>query len=142
MPLLAARARPARRPAAGAPRAAELTAELVELLRGAPELVVYGREEEALARVRAADRELVRLGRRDALAAGLADGLVVLVAGATTVGVLAVAVAAHDAGHARPRARRDARAARAVVVRGGRSASRPPRGSCRDARAPGGASSS
>ena len=76
----------------------ELTAELVELLRGAPELVAYGREEDALARIRAADRELVRLGRRDALAAGIADSLTVLVAGLTTVGVLAVAVAAHDAG--------------------------------------------
>jgi thiol reductant ABC exporter CydC subunit len=76
----------------------ELAAELVELLRGAPELVAYGREEEALARVRAADRELVRLARRDALVAGLADALAVLVAGLTTVAVLAVAVAAHDAG--------------------------------------------
>ena len=76
----------------------ELTAELVELLRGAPELVAYGREDDALARVRAADRELVRLGRRDALVAGLADALSILVAGLTTVGVLAVAVAAHDVG--------------------------------------------
>jgi ATP-binding cassette subfamily C protein CydC len=76
----------------------ELTAELVELLRGAPELVAFGREEDALARVREADRELVRLGRRDALVAGLADALSILVAGLTTVGVLAVAVAAHDAG--------------------------------------------
>jgi thiol reductant ABC exporter CydC subunit len=48
--------------------------------------------------VRHADRELVRLGRRDALVAGLADALSVLVAGLTTVGVLVVAVAAHDAG--------------------------------------------
>jgi thiol reductant ABC exporter CydC subunit len=76
----------------------ELTAELVELLRGAPELVAFGREEDALARVREADRELVRLGRRDAFVAGLADALLILVAGLTTVGVLAVAVAAHDAG--------------------------------------------
>lgn len=76
----------------------ELTAELVELLRGAPELVAYGREEDALKRVRHADRELVRLGRRDALVAGLADALSVLVAGLTTVGVLVVAVSAHDAG--------------------------------------------
>jgi ATP-binding cassette, subfamily C, bacterial CydC len=76
----------------------ELTAELVELLRGAPELVAYGREEDALARVRAADSELVRLGRRDALAAGAADALTILVAGATAAGVLAVAVSAHDAG--------------------------------------------
>ena len=77
---------------------AELTAELVELLRGAPELVAYGREDETLARVRAADAELARLGRRDALVAGLADSLSALVAGLTAVGVLAVAVSAHDAG--------------------------------------------
>jgi thiol reductant ABC exporter CydC subunit len=76
----------------------ELTAELVELLRGAPELVAFGREEDALARIREADRELVRLGQRDALVAGLADALSILVAGLTTVGVLAVAVAAHDVG--------------------------------------------
>jgi ATP-binding cassette subfamily C protein CydC len=76
----------------------ELTAELVELLRGAPELVAYGREEETLAQVRRADAELVRLGRRDALVAGLADALSILVAGVTAAGVLAVAVAAHDVG--------------------------------------------
>ena len=76
----------------------ELHAELVELLRGAPELVVYGREEETLHRVRETDRELVRLARRDALAAGVADGLGLLVTGATVVAVLAVAVSAHAAG--------------------------------------------
>src|SRR5262249_8842403 len=59
-------------------------AELVETLRGAPELVVYGREEEALDRVHLADRALARLTRRDALAAGVADGLGILVTGATT----------------------------------------------------------
>jgi ATP-binding cassette subfamily C protein CydC len=75
-----------------------LTAELVELLRGAPELVAYGRAEDALARIDAADAELVTLGRRDALVAGLADALLILLAGLTTVGVLAVAVAAHAAG--------------------------------------------
>jgi len=77
---------------------AALTAGLVELLRGAPELVAYGRERETTERVRAADAQLVRLARRDALAAGAADGLTLLVAGLTTVGVLAVAVSAHDAG--------------------------------------------
>jgi thiol reductant ABC exporter CydC subunit len=75
-----------------------LTAELVEILRGAPELVAFGREEDAAERVRRADGELVRLARRDALAAGVADSLSLLVAGATTVGVLAAAVAAHDTG--------------------------------------------
>jgi ATP-binding cassette subfamily C protein CydC len=76
---------------------AELTADLVELFRGAPELVAYGREEETLERVRRADRELARLDRRNALAAGVADALSILVAGLTVAGVLAVAVAAHDA---------------------------------------------
>ncbi len=74
----------------------QLTAELVEVLRGAPELVAYGREEETLRRVQAADRELARLARRDALAAGLAEALSILVVGATVAGVLAVAVAAHE----------------------------------------------
>jgi len=74
----------------------ELTAELIELLRGAPELVAFGREQDALARVRDADRDLVRLGRRDAFLAGIADALSVLVAGLTAVGVLALAVTAHD----------------------------------------------
>ena len=75
----------------------ELTAELVELLRGAPELAAYGREDETLARIRALDGELARLGRRDALVSGLGDALTVLIAGLTVVGVLAVAVSAHDA---------------------------------------------
>ena len=76
----------------------ELTADLVEVLRGAPELVAYGREDDAITRVRAADAELVRLGRRDALVAGAADALMILVAGATVAGVLAVALDAHAAG--------------------------------------------
>jgi ATP-binding cassette subfamily C protein CydC len=76
----------------------ELAAEVVELLRGAPELVLFGQEEATLARIRAADRELDRLARRDALAAGLADALSILVAGLTAAAVLAVAVSAHDAG--------------------------------------------
>jgi ATP-binding cassette, subfamily C, bacterial CydC len=75
----------------------ELTAELVEVLRGAPELVAYGREAETLARIRARNAELARLGRRDALAAGVSDGLSILIAGLTVAGVLAVAVAAHEA---------------------------------------------
>jgi ATP-binding cassette, subfamily C, bacterial CydC len=76
----------------------ELTAELVELLRSAPELVVYGREEATLDGIEALDDELTRLGRRDAFVAGLGDALTVLVAGTTVAGVLAVSVAATDAG--------------------------------------------
>ncbi len=76
----------------------ELTADLVELLRGAPELVAFGRDQETVARIRAADAELVRLGRRDAFAGGAVEALVLLVAGATVAGVLAAAVDAHSAG--------------------------------------------
>jgi ABC-type transport system involved in cytochrome bd biosynthesis fused ATPase/permease subunit len=56
---------------------AELTAELIELTRGAPELVAFGSERAALDRVRSADSALVALGRRDALAtgAGLVGGV-------------------------------------------------------------------
>jgi len=76
----------------------ELAGELSEILRGAPELAAYGREDDAFARIAAADAELRRLARRDAYVAGLAESASVLVAGLTLVGVLALAVAAHDAG--------------------------------------------
>ncbi len=76
----------------------ELTSEIVDLLRAAPELVVYGAEARTLERIRSADRELDRLARRDAAAGGLGDALSILVAGLTVVGVLAVSVQAHAAG--------------------------------------------
>jgi ATP-binding cassette subfamily C protein CydC len=75
-----------------------LSAELVELLRGAPELVVYGREEETLRRFRERDDALSRLAHRDALAAGTADALGIVATGLTTVAVLAVAISAHASG--------------------------------------------
>jgi ATP-binding cassette subfamily C protein CydC len=76
----------------------ELSTELVELLRGAPELAVNGAGADALARVATADRALVGVARRSAFTGGLADGLGLAVAGATVVAVLALAVAAHAAG--------------------------------------------
>ncbi|MGO9886643.1 MAG: thiol reductant ABC exporter subunit CydC [Solirubrobacteraceae bacterium] len=76
----------------------QLSAELIESLRGAPELVAFGADEAALDRVRAADRVLVKLARRDALTVGLGDGLELLVTGLTVAGVLAVAIVAHDHG--------------------------------------------
>ena len=75
-----------------------LTAELVETLRGAPELVLYGQEEQTLERIRRLDRDLARAARRDALAAGLGEALTILVAGLTVAGVLAVGVSATAAG--------------------------------------------
>ena len=84
------------RAAAGRRAAVEgrLTADLVELLRGAPELVAFGREQDALERAQTSDQNLARAGRRDALAAGLADALSIFVLGVTVAGVLAVSVAA------------------------------------------------
>jgi ATP-binding cassette, subfamily C, bacterial CydC len=93
VPTLAARLN---RAAGGRQRTArsELSADLVELLRGAPELVVYGRETETIGRIRARSEDLARLGRRDAVAIGLAEGLTVLIAGLTVAAVLAVSVQA------------------------------------------------
>jgi ATP-binding cassette subfamily C protein CydC len=81
-----------------APARGELTAEIVDLLRAAPELVVYGAEERMLERVASADRELDRLARRDAVAGGVGDSLSILAAGLTVAGVLAVSVQAHETG--------------------------------------------
>ncbi len=77
---------------------AELTVELIELLRGAPELVVLGADRAALARVEALDGELTSLARSEALATGLVEGLAIAVAGLTVTGVLAVCIAASAAG--------------------------------------------
>jgi thiol reductant ABC exporter CydC subunit len=77
----------------------ELTADLIELAGGAPELVAYGSQDAALRRIRSADATLVSLGRRDALAAGAGEGLGLLVSGATVASVLAAAIAA--SGHGR-----------------------------------------
>ena len=76
----------------------DLSAEVVELMAGGSELAVYGHERERLARVREADRTFSRLALRAALADGAADGLRLIVTGATVAGVLAAAVAAHAGG--------------------------------------------
>jgi thiol reductant ABC exporter CydC subunit len=75
-----------------------LTSELVELVRGGPELALYGQADERLARVRDRDASLVRLSHRRALAGGAGDGLMTLVVGATVAGVLSVALVAHAHG--------------------------------------------
>jgi thiol reductant ABC exporter CydC subunit len=76
----------------------ELSTQLVELLGAAPELVAHGGEAAALSRLRAADGALARIGRRDALAAGVGDALALVVAGVTVAAVLALAVGAHANG--------------------------------------------
>ena len=77
---------------------AELTAEVVELVRGAPELVVLGADVAARERIADLDATLARRARRAAVAAGAIEVLGVLVAGLTVAGVLAVAAAAAGSG--------------------------------------------
>jgi thiol reductant ABC exporter CydC subunit len=81
-----------------APARGALSAEVVETLGVVPELVAFGAEPAALARLRGTDASLVAIARRGALAIGAGDGLRLLVTGLTVAGVLAVAVQATGAG--------------------------------------------
>jgi ATP-binding cassette subfamily C protein CydC len=92
--VVARRARSSQAAARGA-----LGAAVIEVMDCSPEIVAFGQEQERLAELGRADRELVRLARRDALASGAAEGVGLLLTGATVAGVLAVAVSASAAGH-------------------------------------------
>jgi ATP-binding cassette subfamily C protein CydC len=81
-----------------APARGQLAAELVELSRGAPELLAFGRAGAALDRIRTADARLVAVARRNAFATGVADGLNLVVTGLTVAVVLAFAVDASARG--------------------------------------------
>ena len=72
----------------------ELSADVVELLRGAGDLVAFGRDEEYLERALADDEALVKLARRRSWTAGAVSGLAVALAGISVIGLLAVAVPA------------------------------------------------
>jgi len=77
-----------------APARAALTADLLDALAAAPELVAYGAATEAAARIDAADRALNRDRRRTALVAAVSEGAVTALAGLAAVAVLAVATPA------------------------------------------------
>jgi thiol reductant ABC exporter CydC subunit len=81
---------------------AQLSSQLVELLRAAPEIVAFGAAGSRAEAVAELDRELAALTRRDAVRAGLADTLVTLAAGLTTAAVLAAAVRARAGGSLDP----------------------------------------
>jgi ATP-binding cassette subfamily C protein CydC len=74
-----------------APARAALTAELLDALAAAPELVAYGAAGAAAARVEAADRALARARRRSALVAAVADAAMTSLAMLAAVAVLAAA---------------------------------------------------
>jgi ATP-binding cassette, subfamily C, bacterial CydC len=71
-----------------------LAAEVVDLLRGARELIAFGREGPALETVEATDRELTSIARRRAWSTGASAAIVTVCLGAAVTAVLALGVAA------------------------------------------------
>ncbi len=76
----------------------ELSASLVDLLEGAPELVAYGATEGQLTRITAADAELTRINATTSRTAGVGSALISLLTGLAMWGALAVGVPAVHAG--------------------------------------------
>ena len=80
-----------------APARSALLVDLHEITTGGAEIAMAGREEDWLRRTTAADREVNRLNRRDALNNGLAVGLMTLLSVGAAVAVTAVSIpAVHD----------------------------------------------
>jgi thiol reductant ABC exporter CydC subunit len=77
-----------------APARAVLAGDFVEIVEGAPELAVYGREADWMERLRRSEAALARVQSRDALAGGAAAGTGTLVAGGLALAVALVAVPA------------------------------------------------
>lgn len=77
---------------------AELGAELVELLEGAPDLVAFGCEGARQERLLRVDRRLRRLSGASAAVVGLGNGLLVVLAGLSVAGILLVAITAVRSG--------------------------------------------
>ncbi len=78
-----------------------LAAEVVDLLRAAPELLAFGREHAALSELEATDQELTAIARRRAWASGASGAIVTACLGAAVTAVLGLGVAAvraHDMG--------------------------------------------
>jgi ABC-type transport system involved in cytochrome bd biosynthesis fused ATPase/permease subunit len=76
----------------------ELSASVVDLIEGAPELVAYGAVPEQLRCTLAADVELTRIARAGARTAGIGQGLTTLCSGLAMWGALLVGIGAVRAG--------------------------------------------
>jgi ATP-binding cassette subfamily C protein CydC len=81
-----------------APARAALVGQVLDLVEGAPELVVGGRQGQALAAVATRERELRDVRRRSAFAEALGEGLVTLLAGLALAVVVFLAAGAVHAG--------------------------------------------
>jgi len=73
---------------------AELTSSVIDLIEGAPELIVNGTAGEQLRRASAADAEVTRIARAGARTAGVGQGLTTLCSGLAMWGALLVGVSA------------------------------------------------
>ena len=80
-----------------APVRAALSAAVVDVLRGAPDLIAVGATEQKLAEIDRLDAELTRMAHRAAWATGVGTGVAMLAAGASVWGSAVVAPSAvHD----------------------------------------------
>ncbi len=77
---------------------AELTGEVLAVATGSAEIAVHGRAEDWIGRTERSGARLAALQRSDAVAGGLAAGLLTAIAGATVVAMLAVAIPAVASG--------------------------------------------
>jgi len=82
-----------------APARAQLSAELVELVSGAAELAVYGREQQWAQRIEQADAKLAATERPGAWISGITSGFGVAIGGAAMIAVAAIGVEATAEGH-------------------------------------------
>ena len=76
----------------------ELTAAVVDLVRGAPDLTAYGAAGHQLDRVAAVDARLARISRHSARTAGVGQGLATLLPALAMVGALLVGITAVRSG--------------------------------------------
>ena len=81
-----------------APARAELAAEVLEVAGGSAEIAVAGRAQDWIDVTERSGARLASLQRSDAVAGGLAAGLLTAIAGATVVAMLAVAIPAVGSG--------------------------------------------
>ncbi len=81
-----------------APARAQLSSELVELVSGAAELAVYGREQQWAERLESADSQLAATERPGAWISGITSGVGVAIGGAAMVAVAAIGVQATASG--------------------------------------------
>ena len=75
-----------------------LAADVVDLVQGAPELVVLGGSDEQLERIRAADRQLRNIARRGAGTAGIGLAATTALAGLASWGALTLGIGSVHAG--------------------------------------------